>query len=100
MPANLGDRMSDSGRRAIDELAHPTPRVRSLLNQLEQARWRTPITGGKLRGVDHAISADNTKTRNDIGRERERGVFHEVWREKWNVRVLTLTLRRVYSGHF
>ena len=85
---------------SLDQLTHSFPGVWSLLNQIEQrCRW-LPIAERKGARVDHAITADDTKTRNDIGRKRERSVFHAVFGEKWNVRVLTLALRRVYSGHF
>jgi len=54
---------------SLDQLTHSFPGVWSLLNQIEQrCRW-LPIAERKGARVDHAITADDTKTRNDIGRK-------------------------------
>ena len=80
--------------------AQALPRLGALPDQFEQARRRMPAACRERGGVEHPVAVNDTEARYGIGCRRERGVFHEIRSEKWNVRALTLALWRVYSGHF
>ena len=99
MPANR--RRSGAGRRPARSTSRASAATRPVPAGSDRAG--SLADASRQREASRCRSCDptnDTQTRNDIGRKRERGVFHGVSGEKWNVRVLTLALRRVYSGHF